>query len=109
MMRNSILIILWCEALSLNRLRGATLENQGVLHSVWPGSLWTNVSPIRSRFKNPNRDGIAIVFDDLSHGLSHFFIRPREPLRCRRILALFGGHDDRKHENEAFEAAKEQT
>ena len=56
-----------------NRLGGATLENRGVLHSIWPGPLWTYVSPIGSGFQNPNRDGIAIIFDDLSHGLCYFF------------------------------------
>ena len=46
--RNQIKI--WCEALSFRFDPGATLENRGVLHSVWPGPLWTDFSPIERTF-----------------------------------------------------------
>ena len=61
-----------------NRLRGATLENRGVLHSVWPGPLWTDFSPIKRTFQKSFGLGTAMIFDDLSHGVHDFSVEGPE-------------------------------
>ena len=61
-----------------NRLRGATLENRGGLHSVWPGPLWTDFSPIERTFQKSFGLGTAMIFDDLSHGVHDFSVEGPE-------------------------------
>ena len=92
-----------------NRLGEATMENRGVLHSVWPGPLWTDFSPIKSRSRKELRDGIALFFSALSHGDLDFFMDRPETLRFFTFWHHFGSRYERKHENEAREAAKGQA
>ena len=73
-----------------NRLRGATLANRGVLHSVWPGPLWTNFSPVQSGFQNPLGDGIPTIFDDLSHGVHDFSPDNGNTWRATTFWHFFG-------------------
>ena len=70
---------------------GATLENRGVLHSVWPGPLWTDFSPIERTFQKSFGLGSAMIFDDLSHGVHDFSVEGPEPLKCRTLLVTFLG------------------
>ena len=56
------------------------VENRGVLHSVWPGPLWTDFSPIKSRSRKEWRDGSALLFGALSHGDLDFFMDRPEGL-----------------------------
>ena len=63
-----------------NRLWGATLENRGVLQSVWPGPLWTDFSPIERTFQKSFGLGIPMIFDDLSHGIHDFSVEGPEDL-----------------------------
>ena len=71
-----------------NRLWGATLENRGVLHSVWPGPLWTDFSPIKRTFQKSFGDGILMIFDDLSHGVYDFFVEGSERWKFLNIWAI---------------------
>ena len=50
------------------------LENRGVLQSVWPGPLWSDFSPIERTFQKSFGVGIAMIFDDLSHGVHDFHV-----------------------------------
>ena len=34
---------------------GPTLENRGVLHSVWPGPLWTDFSPVENEHQEASK------------------------------------------------------
>ena len=70
---------------------GATLENRGVLHSVWPGPLWTDFSPIERTFQKSFGDGSAMIFDDLSHGVHDFSVEGPEILNRGTLLVTFWG------------------
>ena len=84
------------------------MENRGVLHSVWPGPLWIDFSPIKNRFRKESDFGSALFFGALSHGDLDFFMDRPETLVQTMFWHHFGGRYDRKHENEVREAAKGQ-
>ena len=67
------------------------LENRGVLHSVWPGPLWTDFSPIERTFQKSFGDGTAMIFDDLSHGVHDFSVEGPEHLSRSTLLVTFLG------------------
>ena len=79
-----------------NRLWGATLENRGVLHSVWPGPLWTDFSPIERMFQKSFGDGTAMIFDDLSHGVHDFSVEGPERWTRGTLLVTFLGSSCQK-------------
>ena len=56
------------------------MENRGVLHFVWPGPLWADFSPIKSRYRKTSRLGIPMIFDALSHGGLDFSVDRPETL-----------------------------
>ena len=68
---------------------GATLENLGVLHSVWPGPLWTDFSPIERTFQKSFFFGGAMIFDDLSHGVHDFSVEGLDTSKPNTVLVLF--------------------
>ena len=91
-----------------NRLWGATLENRGVLHSVWPGPLWTDFSPIERTSQKSFGLGIPMIFDDLSHGVHDFFVEGPETWDAAPYWSHFGGHNVQNHQNALREAARRQ-
>ena len=84
------------------------MENRGVLHSVWPGPLWTDFSPIKSWSQKESNFGIVLFFGALSHGDLDFFMDRPETQKLFTFWFHLGGQHDRNHENEAREAAKGQ-
>ena len=87
---------------------GATLENRGVLHSVWPGPLWTDFSPIERTFQKSFGLGSAMIFDDLSHGVHDFSVRDRKSWNFGPLWPILGvvmtentKMNTRKHPNDA--------
>ena len=79
-----------------NRLGEATMENRGVLHSVWPGPLWTDFSPTERTFQKSFGLGSAMIFDDLSHGVHDFSVEGPEPLTSGTLLVTFWGSPSQK-------------
>ena len=84
------------------------MENRGVLHWMGPRPLWTDFSPIKSRSRKEWRHGTVLFFGALSHGDLDFFMDRPESLEFLIFWSQFGGRHERKHENEAREAAKRQ-
>ena len=76
------------------------MENRGVLHSVWPGPLWTDFSPIKSWPRKELNFGIPLIFGALSHGDLDFFMDRPETLELLTFWSHFGVRYERKHENE---------
>ena len=84
------ILIQWCEALSFRFRPGAPFgQNRGVLLRVWPGPLWTKVSPIRINHVEKSLTLITIILDDLSNGACDFSVRTRDMSRFAPTWAFF--------------------